>query len=318
MDSRTIRERFLAFFEERDHTRVPSSSLVPNDPTLLLTNAGMNQFKPYFLGEQTPPFARATSSQRCMRAGGKHNDIEEVGHTSRHLTFFEMLGNFSFGDYYKTDACRWAWELVTEGYGLEGERLWATVFETDDEAFEIWRDVVGVPTERIVRLGKKDNFWSMGVAGPCGPCSELCYDLGDAFGAAHPEGPAGDEERYMEIWNLVFMQNDCNAAIEPIGELPKKNIDTGAGLERIALVLQGVHTVFETDLLGALVERASKVTGRRCGTDEKTDVGLRILADHARSVTFMIADGVLPSNEERGYVLRRIMRRAMRHARLIG
>ncbi|MEA2488143.1 MAG: alanyl-tRNA synthetase, partial [Actinomycetota bacterium] len=210
------------------------------------------------------------------------------------------------------------WELVTEDFGLDGDRLWASVFETDDEAFEIWRDVVGMPSERIVRLGKEDNFWSMGVAGPCGPCSELCYDLGDEYGPPAPNGPADNDERYLEIWNLVFMENDCNAAIEPVAELPKKNIDTGAGLERFALVLQDVKSVFETDLLAALIERASQVTKKSYGVDEKTDVGLRILADHGRSVTFMVADGILPSNEERGYVLRRIMRRAMRHARLIG
>ena len=318
MDTREIRARFVSFFSERGHSEVPSSSLVPNDPTLLLTNAGMNQFKPYFLGDQTPAFDRAVTVQKCMRAGGKHNDIDQVGKTARHLTFFEMLGNFSFGDYYKEDACKWAWELVTEGYGLEAERLWATVFETDDEAFEIWRDVVGVPADRIIRMGKKDNFWSMGVAGPCGPCSEIAYDLGDDFGAAADDGPAGNEDRYIEIWNLVFMQNDCNAEIEPIAELPKKNIDTGAGLERFAMVVQQKDTVFETDLLRGLIARAEELTGKTYGRDEKTDIGLRILADHARSVSFMLADGILPSNEERGYVLRLIMRRAIRNARLLG
>jgi alanyl-tRNA synthetase len=318
VDSRTIRERFLAFFAERSHERVPSSSLVPNDPTLMLANAGMNQFKPYFLGEQTPPYKRAASCQRCMRAGGKHNDIDSVGRTARHLTFFEMLGNFSFGDYYKPEACRWAWELITEGYGLDGDRIWPTVYETDDEAFEIWRNEVGVPANRIIRMGKKDNFWSMGVAGPCGPCSELSYDLGDAFGAASEVGPAGNEERYVEIWNLVFMQNDCNSQIEPVAELPKKNIDTGMGLERVAMVLQNTPTVFETDILRGLIARAEDLTGKRYGNDDKTDVSLRIIADHARSVSFMLADGILPSNEERGYVLRLIMRRAIRQARLLG
>jgi alanyl-tRNA synthetase len=318
MDSRTIRQQFLDFFAEHDHQVVPSSSLVPNDPTLLLTNAGMNQFKPYFLGDQTPPYMRAVSVQKCMRAGGKHNDIDTVGKTPRHLTFFEMLGNFSFGDYYKEKACPWAWELVTEKWGIEPDRLWVTIFETDDEAFEVWRDVVGVPAERIIRMGKADNFWSMGVAGPCGPCSEIAVDLGDAFGPASDTGPAGNEDRYQEIWNLVFMENDCNAAIEPVAELPSKNIDTGAGLERLAMVLQGKSSVFETDILGALIERASELTGKRYGEDESTDVELRILADHGRSITFMIADGILPSNEERGYVLRLIMRRAIRHARKIG
>ena len=318
MDSSTIRERFLAFFAERGHERVPSSSLVPNDPTLMLTNAGMNQFKPYFLGEQTPPYKRAASSQKCMRAGGKHNDIDSVGRTARHLTFFEMLGNFSFGDYYKSEACRWGWELLTEGYGLEGDRLWPTVYDTDDEAFEIWRDEVGVPSNRIIRMGKKDNFWSMGVAGPCGPCSELSYDLGDAFGEASDVGPAGNDTRYVEIWNLVFMQNDCNSQIEPVAELPNKNIDTGMGLERVAMVLQDKRTVFETDVLRGLIATAEKLIGRSYDQDEKTDVSLRILADHARSVSFMLADGILPSNEERGYVLRLIMRRAIRQARLLG
>ena len=318
MDSSTIRERFLAFFEERAHERVPSSSLVPNDPTLMLTNAGMNQFKPYFLGEQTPPYKRAASSQKCMRAGGKHNDIDSVGRTARHLTFFEMLGNFSFGDYYKSEACRWGWELITEGYGMDGDRIWPTVYETDDEAFEIWRDEVGVPANRIIRMGKKDNFWSMGVAGPCGPCSELSYDLGSDFGDESDVGPAGNDERYVEIWNLVFMQNDCNAQIEPVAELPQKNIDTGMGLERVAMVMQGTRTVFETDILRGLISTAEELTGKRYGEDEKTDISLRILADHARSVSFMLADGILPSNEERGYVLRLIMRRAIRQARLLG
>ena len=318
MDSNSVRETFFAFFEERGHQRVPSSSLVPNDPTLLLTNAGMVPFKPYFLGEQTPPFDRAVSSQKCMRAGGKHNDIEEVGRTTRHLTFFEMLGNFSFGDYYKPDACRWGWELVTEDFGLDPERLWVTVYETDDEAAEVWRDHVGVASDRIIRMGKKDNFWSMGVAGPCGPCSEISVDLGEAYGPASDEGPRGNEDRYMEIWNLVFMQNDCDAAIEPVAELPQKNIDTGMGLERVAMVLQNVHSVFDTDVLRNLVSLGESLVGKAYGSDEATDVGMRILADHGRSVSFMLADGILPSNEARGYVLRLIMRRAIRNARLMG
>ncbi|HVM36757.1 MAG TPA: alanine--tRNA ligase [Actinomycetota bacterium] len=314
METRKIRDTFLEFFARRDHARVPSSSLVPNDPTLLLTNAGMNQFKPYFLGEQSPPYHRAISVQKCLRTP----DIDEVGKTARHLTFFEMLGNFSFGDYYKADACPWAWELVTEGFGIDVERLWVTVYQTDDEAADIWRDAVGVRPERIIRRGKKDNFWSMQVAGPCGPCSEIYVDLGDAYGAPSDEGPAGSEDRYLEIWNLVFMQNDCNAAIEPVGELPKKNIDTGAGLERLALVLQEKPSVFETDTLGAMVEQAQSLTGKTYGTDATIDRNLRILADHGRSLTFLIADGVLPSNQERGYVLRRIMRRAVRAARVLG
>jgi alanyl-tRNA synthetase len=318
MDTRTVRNKFFTFFEEREHARVPSSSLVPNDPTLLLTNAGMNQFKPYFRGEQTPPYLRAVSCQKCMRAGGKHNDIEMVGRTARHLTFFEMLGNFSFGEYYKEKACPWAWELITETYGLDTEKLWITIFDTDDEAFEIWRDVVGVRPERIIRMGKKDNFWSMGVAGPCGPCSEIAYDMGDTFGEASEDGPADNEDRYLEIWNLVFMENDCNAQIEPIAELPKKNIDTGLGLERLAMVLQGTSTVFETDLFSVMIDKAEQLTGTRYGADDRKDVSLRILGDHGRSVAFMLADGVLPSNEDRGYVLRLIMRRTIRHARLLG
>jgi alanyl-tRNA synthetase len=314
MDTNQIRDRFLAFFGEHEHQRVPSSSLVPNDPTLLLTNAGMNQFKPYFLGEQSPPFARAMTIQKCFRA----TDIEEVGKTARHLTFFEMLGNFSFGDYYKEKACSWAWSLVTEGWGIDPGRLWVTVFETDDEARDIWIDGVGVRPERVIRRGRKDNFWSMGIAGPCGPSSEIFVDLGEAHGQASDQGPAGNEDRYLEIWNLVFMQNDCNAAIEPIAELPSKNIDTGAGVERLAMVLQQVPSVYETDTLGGLVAQAEELTGKRFGTDERTDMGLRIMADHGRSLTFLIADGVLPSNQERGYVLRRVMRRAIRHARLLG
>jgi alanyl-tRNA synthetase len=314
MDTGTIRDRFLRFFADRDHTRVPSASLVPNDPTLLLTNAGMNQFKPYFLGEQKPPYARAMSVQKCVRTP----DIDEVGKTNRHLTFFEMLGNFSFGDYYKEKACPWAWELVTEGWEMDTDLLWVTVYETDDEAADIWRDQVGVRPERILRRGKKDNFWSMGVAGPCGPCSEIYVDLGDKFGPPSDRGPDGNEDRYLEIWNLVFMQNDCNAAIEPVAELPTKNIDTGAGLERLALAKQGVGSVYETDTLGGMVERAQELTGKKYGVDMRTDGSLRILADHGRSLTFLLADGVMPSNEKRGYVLRRLMRRAMRQARLLG
>jgi alanyl-tRNA synthetase len=318
MDSEAIRNTFVRFFSEREHMHIPSASLIPNDTTLLFTNAGMVPFKPYFLGEQSAPHARAVSVQKCLRAGGKHNDLEEVGHTDRHLTFFEMLGNFSFGDYYKEKACPWAWEFVTEGLGMDPERLWVTVFDTDDEAEQIWIDAVGVRPDRVHRNGKKDNFWSMGVAGPCGPCSELFYDLGERYGEAAPRGPVDNEDRYTEFWNLVFIQNDCDAAIEPVGDLPKKNIDTGAGLERIARLLQGTETVFETDVLAGLIEAACSLTGHRYGEDDKTDVTLRILADHARSVTFMIADGMMPSNEERGYVLRRILRRAVRYARLVG
>ncbi|MDQ3952075.1 MAG: alanine--tRNA ligase [Actinomycetota bacterium] len=314
MDSNTIREKFVAFFEERDHARVPSSSLVPNDPSLLLTNAGMNQFKPYFLGEQQAPWRRALSVQKCFRA----TDIDEVGRTVRHLTFFEMLGNFSFGDYYKEKACPWAWELVTDAFGIDPELLWVTIYETDDEARDVWADGVGVRPERILRWDKKNNFWSMGVAGPCGPCSEIYVDLGERFGEPSERGPIGNEDRYLEIWNLVFMQNDCDAAIEPVAELPRKNIDTGAGVERLAQFLQGVGSIYETDTIGTLVETASSLTGRTYGSDARTDRALRILADHGRSLTFLIADGVMPSNTERGYVLRRVMRRAIREARLLG
>ena len=313
MDSKTIRQRFLDFFVERDHSLVASSSLVPNDPTLLLTNAGMNQFKPYLLGEQTPGSPRAVTVQKCFRTP----DIDEVGHTARHLTFFEMLGNFSFGDYYKEKACPWAWELVTERWEIDPERLWVTIYETDDEAYSIWLDVVGVWPERIVRR-QRDNFWDMGVAGPCGPCSEIFVDLGDAFGEASSVGPGANEHRYLEIWNLVFMQNECNSSIEPIADLPRRNIDTGSGLERVALVLQNAASVFDTDLLAGMVRCAEELIGKGYGGDARTDVGLRILADHGRGITFLIADGVLPSNEKRGYVLRRVMRRAVRHARLLG
>ncbi|MDQ4065222.1 MAG: alanine--tRNA ligase, partial [Actinomycetota bacterium] len=314
MDSDTIRSKFLAFFTDREHERVPSSSLIPNDPTLLLTNAGMNQFKPYFLGEQSPPFPRAVSVQKCFRTV----DIDEVGKTTRHLTFFEMLGNFSFGDYFKEKACPWAWELVTEGYGIDVEKLWVTIYETDDEAMEIWRDAVGVRPERILRWGRDENYWHMGVAGPCGPCSEIYVDRGDRFGEASEVGPQGNAERYVEVWNLVFMQNNCDANIEPVSELPNKNIDTGAGVERLAIVLQDADSIYETDTFGTMIERAEELTGRKYGSDHDVDRALRVLADHGRSLTFLIADGVLPSNEERGYVLRRVMRRAVRHARLLG
>jgi alanyl-tRNA synthetase len=272
----------------------------------------MNQFKPYFLGDLDPPFKRAMSVQKCFRT----TDIEEVGKTARHLTFFEMLGNFSFGEYYKEKACPWAWELVTEGYGIDVERLWVTVFQTDDEAEQIWIDEVGVRPERVVRRGVKDNFWY--GAGPCGPCSEIFVDLGERYGPASDKGPAGNEDRYLEIWNLVFMQNECDPQMNPLAELPKKNIDTGMGVERLAMVLQERASIYETDTLGSLVERAEELTGKKYQSDPKVDMGLRILADHGRALTFLIADGVLPSNEERGYVLRRVMRRAVRHARLLG
>jgi alanyl-tRNA synthetase len=312
MEGREIRRRFLSYFEERGHQVVPSSSLIPNDRSLLLTTAGMVQFKPYFLGQQEPPYPRAASAQKSFRT----TDIELVGHTDRHMTFFEMLGNFSFGDYFKEDAIAWGWELVTEGFGLDPDRLWATVFETDDEAAQIWADLVKLPPERIVRRGKKDNFWWMGVAGPCGPCSEIYVDRGPKHG--REGGPDADEDRYLEIWNLVFMQNLCDDQANIVGDLPKKNVDTGMGLERMAVVLQDVGSAFETDLVRPILETAEELTGRRYGKDDRTDVSLRILAEHGRATTFLIADGVLPSNEGRGYVLRRLLRRIVWHARRLG
>ncbi len=311
MNSIEIRRRFTDFFVERGHRLVPSSSLIPSDASLLLANAGMNQFKPYFLGEAVPEFKRATSVQKCARTG----DIEQVGLTRRHCTFFEMLGNFSFGDYFKAEAIAYAWELVTERFGLDPERLWTTVYLDDDEALALWREV-GVPAERIQRRGKEDNFWSMHVAGPCGPCSEIYYDLGPDHG--REGGPVADEERYLEIWNLVFMQDLCDDDEEVVGELPSKNIDTGAGLERVAMVLQGVDNIYDTDLLAPVREEVESATGQAYGRERRTDVAIRIVAEHARTASFLIADGVLPSNEGRGYVLRRLVRRAVRHAGRLG
>ncbi len=311
MRSPEIRRRFVDFFVARDHRHLPSSPLIPNDPTLLLTTAGMVQFKPYFLGEATPEFRRATTVQKCARTV----DIENVGVTSRHLTFFEMLGNFSFGDYFKAEAIAFAYELVTERYGLDPERLWATVYLDDDEAAAHWRQV-GIPAERIQRLGREDNFWDMGVAGPCGPCSEVYYDRGPAYG--RDGGPAVDPERYLEFWNLVFMQDLQDDAFNIVGELPRKNIDTGLGLERLAVILQGVGSVFDTDLLAPILEEVQAISGQPYGRSERTDISLRVVSEHARSASFLVADGVLPSNEGRGYILRRLLRRAVRHARLLG
>jgi alanyl-tRNA synthetase len=314
--SHEIRESFTGFFAARQHLVLPSASLIPHDPTVLFTVAGMVPFKPYFVGDETPPGPRATSVQKCVRAGGKHNDLDDVGRTDRHLVFFEMMGNFSFGDYFKEKAIPYAWELVTEGWGLDPDRLWVTVHDSDDEAEEIWADAVGVPRQRIQRLGDKDNFWQMGETGPCGPCSEVFYDYGPEMG--RDGGPKdGSEERFVEIWNLVFMQFD-QAADGTRTPLPKPSIDTGAGLERVAAVLQGVYSVWDTDLLRGLIETASSVTGKAPGRDERTDVSLRILAEHARSSAMLVNDGVFPSNEDRGYVLRRIIRRAVRHAYLLG
>ncbi|MGZ4765358.1 MAG: alanine--tRNA ligase, partial [Ilumatobacteraceae bacterium] len=308
------------FFAARAHTVVPSASLIPHDPTVLFTVAGMVPFKPYFVGDEVPPYKRAVSSQKCARAGGKHNDLDDVGRTKRHLVFFEMLGNFSFGDYFKSEIIPWSWELTTETFGLDGDRLWITVHDSDDEAEAIWHEQVGVPMERIQRLGDKDNFWQMGDTGPCGPCSEIHIDRGPAFG---PEGgPLGDPhgDRYMEFWNLVFMQ--YNQA--PDGSralLPKPSIDTGLGLERMLCLLQGVDAVWETDLMLPLIDQACSLTGKTYVAGDYTDrdaFAMRVLAEHARSSTMLVSDGVFPSNEGRGYVLRRIIRRAVRYAYLLG
>ncbi|MGK5638955.1 alanine--tRNA ligase [Streptomyces sp. URMC 126] len=322
MESAEIRRRWLRFFEERGHTVVPSASLIADDPTLLLVPAGMVPFKPYFLGEVKPPFTRATSVQKCVRTP----DIEEVGKTTRHGTFFQMCGNFSFGDYFKEGAIKYAWELLTAsvadgGYGLEPEKLWITVYEEDDEAERIWRDVVGVPAERIQRLGKGPNFWSMGVPGPCGPCSEINYDRGPEFGVEG--GPAVNDERYVEIWNLVFMQYERGAGdgkedFPILGDLPAQNIDTGLGLERLAMILQGVRNMYETDTLRVVIDKATELTGVAYGKADASDVSLRVVADHMRTSVMLIGDGVTPGNEGRGYVLRRIMRRAIRNMRMLG
>jgi alanyl-tRNA synthetase len=320
-----LRQSFIDFFAAKDHTPVPSASLIPHDPTVMFTVAGMVPFKPYFVGDEVPPYARAVSSQKCARAGGKHNDLDDVGRTKRHLVFFEMMGNFSFGDYFKEAIIPWSWELITAspesgGWGMDGDRMWITVHESDDEAEAMWHELVGVPMNRIQRLGDKDNFWQMGDTGPCGPCSEIHIDRGPEFG---PDGgplgdPAGD--RFMEFWNLVFMQ--YNQA--PDGSrtpLPKPSVDTGAGLERILALLQGVDSVWETDLMAPLIETAQSVTGKTAISGNYADrdsFAMRVLAEHARSSTMLVSDGVFPSNEGRGYVLRRIIRRAVRYAFLLG
>jgi alanyl-tRNA synthetase len=315
VNSAEIRESFLSFFESKDCRRWPSSSLIPDDPSLLLTSAGMVQFKPVFLGVRDLGFTRATTVQKCLRT----TDIDIIGTTGRHHSFFEMLGNFSFGDYFKTEACTWAYEYSTEVLGLDPDRLWFSIYEDDDEAETIWRDVVGVDSAHIVRMGAADNFWAAGPTGPCGPCSELYYDQGPEVGCGKPDcAPGCDCDRYLEYWNLVFMQYD-RAEDGTMTPLPKQNIDTGMGLERIAGILQGVTSNFETDVLKTIMATAEQITGHRYGDEgEKVDTSLRILADHARAVAFMIADGILPSNEGRGYVLRRILRRAVRHGRLFG
>ena len=312
--SAELREAFLKYFETHGHTIVPSSPLVPgNDPTLLFTNAGMVQFKDVFLGSDKRSYSRATTSQRCVRAGGKHNDLENVGYTARHHTFFEMLGNFSFGEYFKAEAIHYAWDFLTEVIGLPAEKLWVTVYADDDEAADIWLNDIKVDPQKFTRIGTSDNFWSMGDTGPCGPCSEIFYDHGAEIEGGPPGTPEQDGDRYIEIWNLVFMQynRDANGKMEP---LPRPSVDTGMGLERLAAILQKVHNNYDIDLFRALIAVAAKLTG----TDDLTNKSLRVIADHIRSCAFMVVDGVLPSNEGRGYVLRRIIRRAARHGHQLG
>src|SRR4051794_40580373 len=321
METSEIRRRFLQYFEDRGHVPVPSAPLPSDDPNLLFVPAGMVPFVPYFVGQETPPFQRATSVQKCVRT----LDIEEVGKTTRHGTFFQMNGNFSFGDYFKEQAIEYAWDLVTRsqadgGYGFDESVLYASVYFDDDEAIDIWKRGAGLPDDRIVRLGMKDNFWSMGVPGPCGPCSEILIDRGPEFGADR-DWEAGD--RYLEFWNLVFMQNirgdgPGKEGYEILGELPKKNIDTGMGLERVAYLLQGVDNMYEIDEIYPVIEKASELTGRKYGADHVDDVRFRVVADHVRSALMIIGDGVTPGNEQRGYVLRRLLRRAVRSMRLLG
>src|SRR5918995_174039 len=322
MKSSEIRSSFLEFFRSKGHAIVASSPLVPaNDPTLLFTNSGMVQFKDVFLGKEQRPYKRATTAQRSLRAGGKHNDLENVGYTARHHTFFEMLGNFSFGDYFKRDAIQFAWELLTKVYGLAPERLWTTVYQTDDEAYELWTRMIGVPPERCVRIGDKpggpkyqsDNFWQMADTRPCGPCSEIFYDHGPGIDGGPPGSPGADGDRYIEIWNLVFMQfnRDDKGVMHP---LPKPSVDTGMGLERIAAVLQGKHSNYEIDLFQDLIKAAARETGQ----NDLKNPSLNVIADHIRACSFLIVDGVIPGNEGRGYVLRRIIRRAIRHGYKLG
>jgi len=324
MTGSAIREKFMAYFEENGHTRVRSSPLVPGaDPTLLFTNAGMVQFKAVFLGEERRDYVRATTCQKCVRAGGKHNDLENVGRTARHHTFFEMLGNFSFGDYFKAEAIAFAWEFLTRDLGLDRRRLAATVFTDDDDAFGLWKKVAGFTDDRVLRLGEEDNFWAMGDTGPCGPCSEVHFHQGDHLPCPEEAagrsclGPACECDRWLEIWNLVFMQfnRDASGVMRP---LPRPSIDTGMGLERVAAVMQGKTSDYDTDLFALLIERIAALSGKVYRARQEHDVSMQVIADHARATTFLIADGVTPSNEWRGYVLRRIMRRAMRHGRLLG
>src|SRR5687767_643874 len=321
MDTAEIRRRFTAHFERAGHTPVPSASLLLDDPNLLFVNAGMVPFKPYFLGQETPPYDRAVSVQKCVRTP----DIEDVGKTTRHGTFFEMCGNFSFGDYFKEGAIELGWDLVTRsiadgGFGFAEDKLWPTVYDDDAEAVELWRKVTGLPDERIVRLGKSENYWSMGVPGPGGPCSEILIDRGPEHG---PDGDFSAEDRYLEFWNLVFMQDDLSAVrskedFDIAGSLPKKNIDTGMGLERVAFMTQGVENMYEIDVMFPVIERAMELSGRKYGANHEDDVRFRVVADHVRSSMMLIGDGVTPGNEGRGYVLRRLLRRAVRSMRLLG
>lgn len=319
MTGNDIRKQFLDYFNKHDHRIVRSSSLVPQeDPTLLFINAGMVQFKRVFLGEEKRNYVRATTSQKCVRAGGKHNDLENVGYTARHHTFFEMLGNFSFGDYFKEGAIDFAWDLLTNGYGLPADKLWASVYLDDDDAYDLWLKSVGLPEDRIVRLGEEDNFWSMGDTGPCGPCSEILIDRGEQFGCGRPECTAGCEcDRYLEIWNLVFMQFNRDASGK-MTALPKPSIDTGLGLERIVSIIQDVPTNFDTDLIRPIIQKAEDLAEKKLNESRETEVAMKVIADHSRAAAFLINDGILPSNEGRGYVLRRIMRRAIRYGRNIG
>lgn len=319
MTGNEIRDKFLEYFKNYDHQIVSSSSLLPqDDPTLLFTNAGMNQFKDIFLGDEKRSYKRACSSQKVVRAGGKHNDLENVGRTARHHTFFEMLGNFSFGDYFKEEAIEFGWKFLTEEMKLDKNKLFVSVFEEDDEAFEIWRDKMGLPEEKILRMGAKDNFWSMGDTGPCGPCSEIHYDQGSEVGCGRADcDPYCECDRHLELWNLVFMQFD-KSADGTMTPLPKPSIDTGMGLERVAAVVQGVQSNYDTDLIKPIIEFIAELSGKKFGENDDNDTSMRVIADHSRSTTFLIGDGVLPSNEGRGYVLRKIMRRAMRHGRMLG
>ena len=319
MTGNEVRRQFLQYFQKNDHRIVRSSSLVPqDDPTLLFTNAGMVQFKRTFLGEEKRDYNRATTSQKCVRAGGKHNDLENVGYTARHHTFFEMLGNFSFGDYFKEGAVEFAWDLLVNGFGLPADKLYASIYLDDDEAYDIWHEKIGLPAERIVRFGEEDNFWAMGDTGPCGPCSEVLLDRGAAYGCGRPDCKVGCEcDRYLEIWNLVFMQfnRDADGNMTP---LPKPSIDTGLGLERMTTIVQDVPTNYDTDLMLPIINRAEELSGKKLGDAFESDVAMKVIADHSRAAAFLVGDGVLPSNEGRGYVLRRIMRRAIRYGRNLG